>query len=101
MDQFIQTKGSFAEACKTGNIDAAKLLLELKPNINISAENEDAFRWACKNGHLHVAQWFQSLNPFKYGTNNLYSNDDLTFIIYALHQANYHNFTTASLLSHL
>ena len=63
MNQFIQPKGSFAEACKTGNIDVAKLLLQLKPNINVSAKNEEAFRYACRNGHLHVAQWLLQLKP--------------------------------------
>jgi len=31
--------------------------LKKKPDIDISAENDYAFRWACYNGHLEVAQW--------------------------------------------
>jgi hypothetical protein len=29
--------------------------------IDIHAENEDAFRWACKNGHLDVVKFLLSL----------------------------------------
>ena len=34
--------------------------------IDISANYEEAFRWACSYGHLHVAQWLQSLKPYLY-----------------------------------
>jgi len=49
-----------------GHLHVAKWLLQVKPNINISAQKEDAFRWACLCKHLPVAQWLQSLMPFKY-----------------------------------
>jgi hypothetical protein len=48
-------------------------LLQIKPTINISACNEEAFRWACRDGHLDVAKWFVSLNPDKY---KIYVNDN-------------------------
>ncbi len=35
----------------------------MKPNIDISAYNEFAFRYACTNGHIEVAQWLLSVNP--------------------------------------
>ena len=35
-----------------------------KPDINISADNEHAFRNACFYGHLHVAQWLLQINPY-------------------------------------
>ena len=33
------------------------------PTINVSANNNEAFIWACKNGHLHVAQWLYQITP--------------------------------------
>jgi len=33
----------------------------VKPDINISDNNEWAFSFACLNGYLHVAQWLLSL----------------------------------------
>ena len=49
-------------ACENGHLHVAKWLLQIKPNINISAKNEHAFRWACKNGRIHVARWLSTLN---------------------------------------
>ena len=43
-------------------MDIAKWLLQIQPNINISAENDEAFRDACENGHLDVAQWLCTIN---------------------------------------
>ena len=56
--QFIQQQ--FIQVCISGNLDKAKELLRLYPNINIS---ELAFRWACKKGHLEVAKWLLSVKP--------------------------------------
>lgn len=41
----------------------AKWLLEIKPNINISVENEFAFKFACSNGHLNIAKWLLEIKP--------------------------------------
>ena len=60
----------FCLACKKGNIEFAKLILTVKPNIDISAKNEEAFRLSCENGHLEVAQWLQSLKPHIYVIKN-------------------------------
>ncbi len=35
----------------------------IKPELNISVNEEDAFRFACFNGHLIVAQWLYSIKP--------------------------------------
>ena len=35
----------------------------MKPDINISIKSEEAFQWACKNGHLEVAKWLLSVKP--------------------------------------
>ena len=44
-------------------------MLQVKPNINISAKNDYAFRYACLNGHLLVTQWLQSIKPNLYVIN--------------------------------
>ena len=36
---------------------------EYKPHINIFAENEEAFRWACRNGNLELAKWLYQIKP--------------------------------------
>ena len=53
----------FIEYCQNGNLDMAKLLLSAKPDIDISAHNEWAFRISCIYGHLEVAKWLLSLKP--------------------------------------
>ena len=62
----MDVQSQFQNACKNGNLEEAKILLQNNPNINISADNEWAFKLACEKGHLEVAQWLQTLNPFKY-----------------------------------
>jgi hypothetical protein len=47
-------------------LQVAQWLYEIKPTLDISADNEGAFRKACCFGDLDVAQWIQSLNPTKY-----------------------------------
>ena len=44
----------FYKTCEQGHLHVAKWLLSIKPDINVSAENELAFRWACKIGRAHV-----------------------------------------------
>jgi len=53
----------FQYLCKKGYLSLAQWLLSVKPNIIISARNEEAFRYACGNGHLSVAQWLLSVEP--------------------------------------
>ena len=62
----------------------AQWLYQIKPSINISAGNEEAFRDACLSGHLHVAQWIQSLNPNKY----IIVVENNTIINYTIHNNN-------------
>ena len=57
--QFIE----LIELCKKGDLIGLKQLLQLNPDINISAYNECAFCLACENGHLHVAQWLLQVKP--------------------------------------
>ncbi len=53
----ITKKSKFINLCCNGNLAACKAFYELNTDINISAENECAFRWACSNGYLVIAKW--------------------------------------------
>ena len=57
---------TFQWACFNGYLPLVVHLLKNKPNINVSANNECAFKYACNNSRLEVANWFCTLNPFKY-----------------------------------
>ena len=35
----------------------------IKPTIDVSANNEYAFKNACENGHLEVVKWLLSIKP--------------------------------------
>jgi hypothetical protein len=50
-------------ACQNGHIQVAQWLFSIKPTLDISAENNYAFRMACQNGHIQVAQWLFSIKP--------------------------------------
>jgi len=54
---------SFINVCCGGQLYIAKLLLDKKPDINISICNEIAFRFACGNGHLEVSKWLLEIKP--------------------------------------
>jgi len=55
-------------------LNVAHWLLQIKPDINISAEYEYAFPWACINGHLNVAQWLLQVKPdINISANNEYA----------------------------
>jgi hypothetical protein len=56
----------FIELCSEGDLIGAKQLLQLNPDINISAEDDYAFRGCCIKKYLDVAQWLQSLKPHLY-----------------------------------
>lgn len=45
--------------CKNGNINNIKKILKIKPDINISVDNDCGFRWVCKNGHLNIIKILQ------------------------------------------
>ena len=48
---------------------------QYKVHIDISADNEYAFRWACENGHLELAQWLYLIKP----TIDISANNEHTF----------------------
>lgn len=49
----------FAIACKTGDIDKAKMLH--KSGVDIHLDDDAAFRFACEYGHFEIAKWLHSL----------------------------------------
>jgi hypothetical protein len=53
----------FIHLCSYGKLEELKRFFNDNPTIDISAENEDAFRWACYGGHLEVAKWLLEVNP--------------------------------------
>ncbi len=56
----------FQKYCNDGNLNEAKQLLQIDSTLNIYSNYEFAFRLACKNGYLDLAQWLQTLLPDKY-----------------------------------
>jgi len=54
---------AFRIACGYGHLAVAQWLLSVKPDINISAEDNWAFSNACEMGHLEVAKWLLQVKP--------------------------------------
>lgn len=54
---------AFCSACGYGRLEVAKWLLEVKPDIDISADDENAFCCVCAHGHLHAAKWLLEIKP--------------------------------------
>jgi hypothetical protein len=53
----------FIKFCEHGDLEGAKNLLQLYPDINISDGNEYIFRKVCLRGHLEIAKWLLSVKP--------------------------------------
>ena len=51
---------SFIKACKEENLEEA-ITIYNKDKPNIHAIDDEAFRYACYNGHINIAQWLYSL----------------------------------------
>jgi ankyrin repeat protein len=84
---------AFREVYENGNLKLAKFLLEVKPTIDVFAndecafcmacqnglleiiDNEEVFRWACEEGYLEVAKWLLEVNP----DIDISAKDDLAF----------------------
>lgn len=48
---------AFQNYCRTGAFEDAKQYLMENPNIDISADNEHAFKLCCMSGNLDFARW--------------------------------------------
>jgi hypothetical protein len=67
---------SFCKAIQHRQLEVAKWLVQVEPDLNITAEFDgyDAFLWACRNNHLVVAQWLVQIKPELI---SLYTNSEL------------------------
>lgn len=66
--QFIQ----FIKFIEEGELEEIQSFYEkYKQYIDISALNEEAFRYACGNGHLKVVLWLYKIKP----TINIYADN--------------------------
>ena len=64
----------FINACRNGNLTDITCLLQTY-NINVHADNECGFRWACRYGHLNLVQYLLE-NNFNI---DVHANDDEGF----------------------
>ena len=73
-------KTKFIKFCRYGNLDNIKQLINSNV-INIHADNEDGFIWACENGHKHIVEYLINLykNDNKYAIVNIHANDECGF----------------------
>lgn len=53
----------FQAACIDGHLHIVQWLIQVKPDIDISERNEQAFRFACDYNHLQLANWFLQVKP--------------------------------------
>ncbi len=65
----------FTEACKRGSLRIAQHIVVERPDIDVHADDEDAFRLACYSGHLDVATWLVNMYP----ETNVHANDEGAF----------------------
>jgi hypothetical protein len=59
----------------------AQWLYQIKPDINISADNDEAFRYACKSDHIVMAKWLYEIKP----DINISADNDEAFRFVCLH----------------
>ena len=57
---------AFKYACESSRLEIAKWLLQVKPDINISDQDEYVFKNACTYNDLEIAKWFMELDYEKY-----------------------------------
>ena len=71
----METK--FIEFCNNGDLDSIKQLINLH-EINIHANCELGFRWACYYGHKHIVKYLINLykNNNKYAIINIHAYDE-------------------------
>jgi ankyrin repeat protein len=70
-----QCDQTFQYTITGGHFDIAKWLLCVKPEINVSANQEYAFQQACTKGYFEIAQWLLSVKP----TINISANNGYAF----------------------
>jgi len=65
-----QNNLAFCYCCAYGNLEIAKWLLDMKPDINIADNNYSCFRMACIEGRLEIIKWLFNMVEI-----NLNNND--------------------------
>jgi hypothetical protein len=55
----IDITESFNQACSSGNLEVVKWLHEIKPDIDIT----ESFKRACSSGCLEVVKWLLEIKP--------------------------------------
>jgi len=65
----------FKKVCKFGNLEDEKRIYEYY-KLNIHANDDEAFRYACRYGHIEIAKWLISLDA----NTILKTNNDFAFI---------------------
>lgn len=58
-----QAEHSFIKHCFYGNLHEANKVLETNQDIRLLPCCQHIFKFVCKNGHIHVAQWLYTLKP--------------------------------------
>ena len=49
--------GAFRYACRSGNVDLVKFILEIEPSIDIEIMNNCAIKFACQEGHMEMVKF--------------------------------------------
>ena len=48
-------------SCGYGDLETAIWLMQICPEINIRADNDYAFRWACEKDYFETAKWLTTI----------------------------------------
>jgi hypothetical protein len=67
---------SALELQSNSHLHIAQWLLSIKPEMNISMNDEGVFRYVCQFGRLNVAQWLLTIKP----TINISASNNYGFI---------------------
>ena len=67
----FEKNNAFIISCKNGHLEVAQWLFSIKPDIDISANNEYIFKEVISRGYLEMAKWLFSVKPDINITNNI------------------------------
>ena len=67
----FEKNNAFIVSCKNGHLEVAQWLFSIKPDIDISADDDYVFFIVCRRGYLEMAKWLLSVKPDIYITNNI------------------------------
>ncbi len=56
-------ENAFIGTCHGGYLEVSKWLLKIKPEIDVSSDDEYAFIGACKCGHMKTVKWLLEIKP--------------------------------------